>query len=122
MATTDETDVKLMTREQWKNLLSTVVNADFERPLRRKFRRYAVDGEVRAVGEIGDVYYKKTWPLIEASINGLTAKAESPAPTGAECMVYVNVTGTPMPVKGTIVHCTQTLGGYKIGIRMEFEE
>ncbi len=108
------------TQDEWQRTLAGVVEAEFEPHYRRQHRRYAVTGEVKAVGEMDGQPFKKTWPLLEASAEGLTAKATSEFLVGTSLILQIHLSNSSLTIRGRIKHCTQTLGGYKLGIHLQF--
>jgi hypothetical protein len=110
------------TRGRWLKALQETVSAEFEPVYRRRQRRYAVVGEVRVSGKLEGEPFRRTWPLIEASSDGLTAKGSEEIRLGVEFDVVVQISDDPITARGRTVHCTQTLGGYKIGILLEFPD
>ncbi|MBI5763421.1 MAG: PilZ domain-containing protein [Planctomycetes bacterium] len=107
--------------DEWLRRISAVVAPESEPVLRRSFRRYSVTGEVKAVGCRDDgTPFRRTWTLLQVSAEGLSIKSEEPLPVETQLELAVNIDGNPMPVRGTVVHCTQTLGGYKLGVRLHF--
>ena len=59
--------------------------------------------------------------LLNASQEGLTTKGQTPITLNTEVVLELNPEGTPFAVRGRIAHCTETLGGFKIGIELRFE-
>ena len=122
MAASGTTHSTTVTRSRWREILATVVAAEFEPAYRRNHRRYPVHGEVKVVGQLNGQPFRRTMPLLEASAEGLTAKSETELPDDFRVEMTVHVTEEPLLMRGKIVHCTQTLGGHKVGIHIEFTE
>ena len=80
-------------------------------------------GDVKAIGQFENgTTFKRTWTLLQVSAEGLTIKSEEPVDEQTTLDLWINIDGEPMKVSGQIVHCTQTLGGYKLGIRILFPD
>lgn len=110
-----------VTIQEWLRRISAVVAPESEPVLRRSFRRYPVMGEVKASGCRDDgTQFKRTWTLLQVSAEGLSIKSEEHLEVQTPLDLAVNIDGNPMPVRGTVIHCTQTLGGYKLGVRLHF--
>jgi hypothetical protein len=109
----------LATRKEWLHVLQENVVAEIEPNYRRKHRRYSVFGEVKATGIVDDAPFKRTWTLTEISAEGITAKSDNEIPVGIRLELAVNITGTPLFLRGQVTHCTQTVGGYKVGIWLD---
>lgn len=111
-----------ITAEEWRDVLVRKVAPEFEPHLRREYRRYPVQGEVIAHYTYDERTFKRTWPLLEISLGGITAKAYHEIPADINAMLEVRIDGDTYPVAGRVRHCTSTLGGFKIGIQLRFGE
>ncbi|MEE8170150.1 MAG: PilZ domain-containing protein [Phycisphaerae bacterium] len=122
MTPDSQTKAQPLTFAQWKRILARIVAPEFERNMNRKFRRYAVPGEVTAHFVKEDREYKRSWPLLEVSAEGITAKAFDEIPSDTRVTIELDFDDQPHLLTGTVVHCTETLGGHKIGIRLDFPD
>lgn len=122
METTPNTSAAAVSREKWIETLMSVVQAEFEPPVRRKHRRYPIVGTVRLLARVEDEPIRRTLSLMEGSVDGLTARSEFELPMDLRADLVVNVAGEPLSLRGRVVHCTQTLGGFKVGFELEFGE
>lgn len=107
--------------EEWQALLTRLVSPEFEPQLRRTFRRYPASGEVKARWQVDAAQYKRTWRVLEVSSQGLTLKCHEEIPIDTILDMMVNLDGKPLSARAHVVHCTQTLGGFKVGVQMFFD-
>jgi len=123
--TPETTTVDLMpalTNEQWNDLLTRVVAPELGKNLRRGTRRYPVMGEAKLTYEKDGKTYRRTFDIINVSRGGMTLKGydEVRADTLIDCKVTLGPHVAPVKVK--VVHCTGTLGGFKVGVEILFRD
>jgi hypothetical protein len=113
-----------LSRKAWVDLLSQGVRArEFEPPVRRRNRRYAA-----AVGTAWRIRYQKGVKVIElrgkltnASAEGVMLVCRTEVPVRVPVVVaFTSVAEDEYALSGEIRHCTSTVGGYKVGVRLRF--
>ena len=111
-----------LTHEQWNELLTLVVAPELGKNLRRGTRRYPVMGEAKLTYEKDGKTYRRTFDIINLSRGGMTLKGydEVKADTLIDCKVTLGP--HVAPVKAKVVHCTGTLGGFKVGVEILFRD
>lgn len=114
------TQVILTTRQEWWKIVSTYSRAEKEPKYRRVSRRYTCSGEIKVTGEIDDEPFRQTCALLQISAEGITARARQMIPNDIAIMIHWHRDEQDLVVLGKVVHCTQTIGGYKLGIQLEF--
>jgi len=62
------------------------------------------------------------WELWQVSPEGLTARAPREVPVDVRFALDVEINGETLCLRGRTMHCTQTIGGYKVGVRLIFDE
>ncbi len=107
--------------EDWQALLARLVSPEFEPQLRRTFRRYPASGESKAHWQANGTPYKRTWRVLEVSTQGMTLKCHEAVAIDTIVDMMVNLDGQPVAVRAHVVHCTQTLGGFKVGVQLFFD-
>ena len=122
MDTTNEVREAFATNEQWNTAIAEMVNAEFEPRCCRSLRRYTVDGEIKVTGQVDGEPVSEAWDLHQVSLAGLSARSSREIPEGARLKLEVHINGQVLRVRGKVKHCTQTLGGYKVGIQLLFDE
>ncbi|MBN2561397.1 MAG: PilZ domain-containing protein [Phycisphaerae bacterium] len=115
-------DFKPMTFQRWSTLLKQVVAPEFESDARREYRRYHISGDLKVTFVRDGQEYKRSWDLLEVSLQGLTARANNEASLGVSLEIRLDVAGHRVRARGKVVHCTGTLGGYKVGIELDFPD
>lgn len=109
-----------MTREVWVEIVSAISLAEMEPKMRRTTRRYSCDGEIKVSGVIDDVPFQSTWILMQVSVTGISARAMREIPDRMKVAIRWRWNGQEQLLHGRVMHCTQTIGGYKIGLRLDF--
>ncbi len=59
--------------------------------------------------------------LNNVSNSGLMLKGETELTPGTRLVAEINPDGVPFYVAGVVMHCTQTVGGFKIGVNLQFD-
>jgi hypothetical protein len=122
MVTTNEVREAIATKEQWSTAIAAIISAEFEPRCRRSLRRYPADGEIKATYQVDDEPVSEAWDLYQVSLAGLSARSSREIPEGARLELEVHINGDVLRLRGKVRHCTQTLGGYKVGIEILFDE
>ncbi|MEK6644760.1 MAG: PilZ domain-containing protein [Planctomycetota bacterium] len=120
MAIDQSTNTDLLTELQWRKILAVRVSADFETGTRRSWRRYPVVGEVKAHYQIDEEPRRRSWDIMTGSARGLTLRSEDELPLGTKLSLQVVLEEGTFPAMGVVMHCTQTLGGFKLGVQFNF--
>ncbi len=125
METSPDTRSSLYAREEWHRCVSTVgtpqPNPDPRN--RRRDCRYTVP-LARATLTLAGA---ESAAIVEAQVvnvsaNGLMLRVRHPVSPGTPVWVDIDIDGARGALVGRIVHMTQCLGGYKLGIQLEFPE
>ncbi len=114
-----------LTRDQWQELLTgSLPGSELEPPVRRRCRRYGVN-----LGTWRLVYLRETRPaelrvtLLNAALDGLMTRSREELPERVSVvLVLTTADDVEHRLLGEVVHCTGTVGGYKVGIRLRFAE
>jgi len=111
-----------MSIEQWNELLTRVVAPELGKNLRRGTRRYPLLGEAKLTYEKDGKTYRRTFDVINVSRGGMTLKGYDEVK--ADTIIELKVTLGPhvAPLKAKVVHCTGTLGGFKVGVEILFKD
>ena len=112
-----------ISRERWQEILSHYVIPEVEPPIRRKTRRYGVEfGVVRLLYEEDGDSTDRTVSLLQASAEGMMVKSHKPINARIQLRMDVTLENDTVALGGQVSHCTQTVGGYKVGIELEFSD
>jgi hypothetical protein len=113
-----------LSREAWQALLVRSVSApELEPPVRRRSRRYGV-----WLGAAWHVAYQKRGKPVELRVKLVNASPEGVMVLSreevSECipvlLTFTDDAEQEYLLSGKIQHCTSTVGGYKIGVRLCF--
>ncbi len=108
--------------ESWRQILLRVGGAGDDFDARRTNARFPIDGDVKvAFIRDGDQHHRML-KMINISVQGITAKGNNEIPEGTRLEVELEFDGITLQTDGEVVHCTDTLGGFKIGIRLDLRE
>jgi hypothetical protein len=112
-----------LSRDRWLEILSRHVSPEIEPPIRRKSRRYGVElGIVCLLYREDGLPRARTASVLQISAGGLMIKTHKPIRPFTSVWMEVMLNGDAFTLIGEVTHSTQTVGGYKIGIQLEFPE
>ena len=114
-----QTKANIVTQRYWFQFLDRVVGVMPKSDLKRETPRFPFQGEVQL--QIEGEAEKRWLSLMNISREGITARGNTEIRLGTRVVLEMNPEGSPISLRGEVVHCTGTLGGFKIGIRLEFE-
>ncbi len=126
MQPTSSSKTAPLSRGAWADLLARGIQTpETEPPVRRRSRRY-----VAALGTAWRVLYQKgpkvvelRGKLINASAEGLMLLCRTEVPLRVPAIVaFTGVAEDEYTLAGEIRHCTGTVGGYKVGVRLCFPD
>ncbi len=128
MSIAAEESFREVTRGEWVAILSRTVRPAIEPLRKRKYRRYPVEppsyGEARiSFSPTRDPSIKpvvRSGPLLDISPSGLMVKIYGDLPVSVPVMVQITLNGLRLALRGRIAHCTNTLGGFKVGVALQF--
>ncbi|MEP0847461.1 MAG: PilZ domain-containing protein [Phycisphaerae bacterium] len=116
----------------WLTVLVRHVALQEERPFRRKYNResYRYEGDFGAVqvfepdhvalpGARADGMWAA---LVQISLGGIMIRSRSPLDVGSLPRLEIALEDEVIHARGVVRHCTDTIGGYKIGIELLFDD
>lgn len=106
--------------DYWRRFLIRTVAPESAKDVNRGKPRYPYfkDGVLEYIHY--DVTSRCHMSLLEVAEDGITGRTDDEVPPGAKARFEFSPEGKPLVLTGVVVHCTQTLGGFKTGIRLEF--
>ena len=116
-----ETETSFISGAYWKRFLKRTVAPEHKSDIQRAEPRYPLSGETKVSFEDADETSVRRLALLNGSQDGLTTKGQTPIALDTQVVLEMNPEGTPFTIHGRIIHCTETVGGYKIGIELRFE-
>ena len=112
--------IRLLDEITWRRVLAKQVSGAMETHSRRNWRRYGIEGEVIAELILEGMTRRRTWALLQVAAGGLTVRTSEVISCGTAVHLQIQFDEEPLFCMGVTRHCTQTLGGYKVGIRLIF--
>lgn len=109
-------------RDEWSRVVSAASLAEMEPKARRTARRYSCNGEIKISGEIDNEPFRETWNVLQVSMTGISARAPREIPDATKVAIRWRWESQDLFLRGRVVHSTQTIGGYKIGVRLDFPD
>ncbi|MFQ5412522.1 MAG: PilZ domain-containing protein [Phycisphaerae bacterium] len=106
----------------WRRFLLRAIAPQPKADIQRGAPRYPYCTEIKLTFDDAGHVSTRSLTSLNVSVSGITAKGGLEIPMDSEVLLEMNPEGVPFVVRGRIVHCTQTVGGYKIGIDLMFSE
>ena len=118
--------IETISQEQWREIVAGYAEPHEEPKVRRTARRFPVSyGRVKLlfVLECAGVRRPQRWDaaLLQLSDHGLMVRTERELPAYIGVAVQVALEDETATALGRVVHCTSTIGGYKVGIELSFD-
>jgi hypothetical protein len=119
-------ELRPITHEQWLRMIERYVTDEPEPPVRRGQRRYTVDGMVTlaVLSADGNGVHTavRTAPLVQVSDEGIMIRSHAELAQDTVVAMQVYLEDDNFALLGRVMHCTDTIGGYKVGIQLAFVE
>ena len=113
-------------RERWKHFLGVVGGAEYIADVRRINRRYTTSGEAKVTFAADGDKHTRSLKLLDVALDGLTTRGNNEIAPGTHLVVELDHgldhDEDLLKMRGEVIHCTGTLGGFKIGISLDFRE
>jgi hypothetical protein len=117
-----ETRLETPTRQRWREVLSAYAGP--EEPGRRRTdeRYYIALGSVKLAFEQDGAPVERTGRVLNASEGGLMIKQYEGIPPETLLQIEATIGEESFALAGRVAHCTQTVGGFKVGIELKFAD
>jgi hypothetical protein len=113
--------IETTTREAWEKLVDRYAG-QMGREFRREHgRRNTSTGSVKLAFEREGKPVKRTGNLLEFSWEGVQIKQREEITVSTLVLMHVMLSEGEATLAGRVVHCTDTLGGFKVGIQLLFD-
>lgn len=125
MEPTSPAELAPLSHAAWQDILACSVGApEFEPPVRRRSRRYGVRlGAWRMYFQNGRKLVELRVKLANAALDGVMLLSHEEVPEDIPTVLaFTADDDDEHRLVGEIVHCTSTIGGYKVGIRLHFPD
>lgn len=107
-------------RERWAQVLAQHKMVEETEYRRDDARRIVEFGSVRVIYQEWGSWVARSGTLLNASERGLMAMVKERVPSALQVRLEVTIRDETFALTGRVAHCTQTVGGFKIGFRLEF--
>lgn len=107
---------------RWVEVISKLCEPEVEPRYRRAHRRYPCNGEIKVWLTVDDCDTRQTWAMTQVSSEGISAIAPNEVPELVRVTIQWIQEHETIILKGRVRHCTQTIGGYKVGVQLSFSE
>ena len=123
MRAQEQTQPKVPTRDGWLEILSRHASPQIGPTIRRRTRRHNVEfGVVRLVYQCNGKARDYTVSLLGISADGLMVRNHTYMQVDTPLRMEVTFDNDSVALNGRVAHCTETVGAYKIGIRLQFAD
>ena len=120
------TEYQPITPEQWTQLVTQHGSGPAASLLRRRQLRYYVQGPTRVAfsrhADSRDASNAHTCSVLDVSNDGLMLRSREQVPLQTPLAIELYFGEQTITIFGTVVHCTQTVGAFKIGVKLRFDE
>ncbi len=118
-----ETRIEIPTRQRWTELLAKFAESERSDSRRGNQRSYVQFGAAKlSFDDEQGTPTGRTGRLLNASDSGLMVKQYESIPEETEVAVEATIGDEVFALTGRVVHTTETLGGFKIGIELRFAD
>ncbi len=117
-----EASLELATRACWLEALACQPLADGSEYRRQEQRHCLVISNVKLACEQCGHSAVLRGTLMNASASGVLIRQRQQTAPGTLVVISIPLDAELLLLAGEVVHCTQTVGGYKIGIELRFAD
>ena len=118
-----ETRLETPTRRRWREFVSQYVDSKGSEYRRSDQRSYVEIGAVTlSFDDAQGAPIAHVGHLLNASDGGLMVKQHQSIPARTKVQVEVAIDEVTFVLPGRVAHVTQTVGGFKIGVELEFAD
>lgn len=123
MAAHSSRPLTTLSRRRWLGILSKHVTSEIEPPIRRGSRRYGIEfGAARLRYQQDGESIDRTVQLLQISAAGVMVKNRGRVQPHTPVWMEITLADDVFSLLGQVAHCTQTVGGYKVGIELQFPD
>ena len=126
MDASQQTEYQPITPEQWTQLVAQHGSGLAASLMRRRQLRYHVQGPTRVAfsrhADSSEAWKAHTCSVLDISNDGLMLRCREEVPVHTPLAIELYFGDQTIMVFGTVVHCTQTVGAFKTGVKLRFDE
>lgn len=111
-----------MTRSRWADLVAQCAREASVANRRQETRRFALGATARLAFEKSGRPATQFAGVLNVSTDGVMLKSANRIAYGTAVVLQLAITDEPVILAGRVIHCTQTVGGYKVGIELQFQD
>ena len=116
------TPVQTTTRQRWLELIAQYPEEMAVEHRRKHRRRQPALGTLELAFQRDNRPVKRTGKLLNASPTGVLVKQQEWIADHTLVLMRLLYDDAVIRLLGRVAHCTQTVGGYKVGIELEFAD
>jgi hypothetical protein len=117
-----ETRLETPTRQRWREVLSPYAGPEEDGHRRTDERYYIALGSVKLAFEENGVPIERTGRVLNASEGGLMVRQYEGILPDTQLQIEATIGEESFALAGRVAHCTQTVGGFKVGIELKFPD
>ncbi len=126
MSTQQQSDLRPITRGQWLKVVADRGVNSTEPLGRRAHRRYQTSGVAR-LSSPPDANNSGNWihtraRVVGISAGGISLRSYQAIPENSPVDVELYMADYAFTLSGTVVHCTQSVSGFRVGIELQFPD
>ena len=110
----------LTSREKWEAFVAQQPEEPTPEHRRSNRRRDTAFGMAELVFTLEGRQVQRSGRVLNISPTGLMVKQREPVADGSSVLVKVGCEDGELVLSGRVMHCTETVGGYKLGIELLF--
>ena len=126
MSTTQDTKPQPITRDRWTEIVARHALPLRKPRLKRRHHRYHTLGSARLTFMMHSADreppVERRCKVTQLSGEGLTLRSPERIPLRTQLAIELCLEELPCHVSGQVIHCTGTVGAYKVGVALRFAE
>jgi hypothetical protein len=115
-----------ISREQWAEIVAEHSASAAAECGRRLHPRHPSLGSAQLAYTVDDGYNEvptiRRCTVLEISADGVTFRSRERIPLDEPVVIELTLGGGLVALWGHVVHCTQTVGAFKVGVKLEFPQ
>ena len=117
MSSTEQSTLQPVTRARWAEIVTNHVSDQQQPPpVKRHEPRQAVEGFAKLT-----ITIVRTCTLLQVSEGGLMVRSPKEIPVGTRLSIESYLHDEAVLLSGEVVHCTETVGAFKVGVQLSFD-
>ena len=122
MSTCPTPGLRPLARADWKQVVTRYATVIVAPPVKRRHPRYDATGQARLSKAGSEAALVETCVLLQVSAEGLTLRSPDEIRLHELLAIEVRLPDRTVLLHGRVVHCTGTVGAFKLGVQLTFDE